>query len=262
MTCNGLTTTGISGDVKVYEPDGYASTQYLHGNINSSTPQILWQTNPDGQLYLYSWIGWGWYIMGHFDKTSGGYYATSDATLKNNINNLNQAHSLERILNITPRSYKFNGNDKDIFIGIIAQEISPNMPNALSETPISGLKDQPTTSHYQVNYNDIFIHNVNATKELHKIIQEQATIISNQEIRILNIETQLSNNFDFSIADTTIVNPIIPIVISDIIQDKNIAIDTVTTTQYNDVINRMEILEQQIIDLNKLLVKIKKELKK
>ena len=85
------------------------------------------------------------------------------------------------------------------------------------------------------------------------------TILNNQyESRIMNIESQLSNNFDFSIISDTkpevsedLVEAVIPTVI-----------DTVTPSQYNALVKRFETLELQMIDQAKLISKMKKELKK
>jgi hypothetical protein len=89
-------------------------------------------------------------------------------------------------------------------------------------------------------------------------LQEIHDSITQQELRIKNIETQLSNNFDFSIA----IIKDLPDVIIPPIPESIIAVDTVSASQYNDLVRRFEILESQMVDQAKLLSKLKKELKK
>jgi hypothetical protein len=92
---------------------------------------------------------------------------------------------------------------------------------------------------------------ISKNKELQSILNTQ------YELRITNIETQLANNFDF-----TVVPDIIPEVTIPIVSVPEIVIDTVSASQYNALVKRFEILESQMVDQAKLLSKLKKELKK
>ena len=153
------------------------------------------ESSPGGNLNFMSWGSiflnqWG--QVGNFHRQTGQYSYISDKAVKIDIVDLNQAHSLERILSITPRSYRMIADDdiNNRCIGIVAQEIEEKIPYCLNKTAISEQSDHAKTSFFNVNYNDIFMHNVNATKEIYKIMIET----TNEQNLQINSITDLYNS--------------------------------------------------------------------
>jgi hypothetical protein len=138
-------------------------------------------------------------------RYNGTTAISSDDRLKHNEKNI--TNSLDVIKKIQPVKYfktakmfdeNFNfeidisGNpitseDYHIESGLIAQEVK-NIKELQycvggGETDISGNK-QP----YNLNYNDIFVYNIAATKELHQLVQTQQTTIEEQQQEIEHLK--------------------------------------------------------------------------
>jgi len=137
-----------------------------------------------------------------FCQAYGPMYATShpitsDDRLKHNEVDVTNALSTIRKLNAQkyqkttePKETDFNGEFPESYeeeTGFIAQEVMkiPELAYCVTDGQTSAGKDI-----YYLNYNDIFVVNVQAVKELDAIVQEQQSKIDSLEARL----TALENN--------------------------------------------------------------------
>jgi len=104
---------------------------YKHGNNNSY----------DWAYYGQNWTGTNISVVASGGITTGaGFYSYSDRRIKRDIRDINDQESLETVLNIMPKKYKYrdkmrNNADRDV-IGYIAQDLKsviPEMVNLKSE---------------------------------------------------------------------------------------------------------------------------------
>ena len=132
----------------------------------------------------------------------GPMYATShpissDDRLKHNEVDVSNALSTIRKLNAQkyqkttePKEADFNGELTEDYVeetGFIAQEVMkiPELAYLVSDGQTSAGKDI-----YYLNYNDIFVVNVQAVKELDAIVQSQQTKIDSLEARLTALESR------------------------------------------------------------------------
>ena len=152
--------------------------------------------------------------------------------MKKNLIQIKRDDNLNIIQNLEAYEYNYTDNDLKKFIGFIAQDVENIDPLAIS-------KHDDILS---INYNNLFIHNINATKKIYDIIQNQNEIKQNQNKRIDSLESFISSKLNNNIAiSPNQTNPL---------DEMNKNFDDMNT----------KLLEQQntIIEMNKLLVKMKK----
>ena len=137
-----------------------------------------------------------------FCQAYGAMYATSHPTssddrLKHNEVDVSNALSTIRKLNAQkyqktdePKDADFNGELTENYIeetGFIAQEVMkiPELTYCVTDGQTSSGKDI-----YYLNYNDIFVVNVQAVKELDAIVQSQQTEIDSLKARLTALENR------------------------------------------------------------------------
>jgi hypothetical protein len=140
-------------------------------------------------------------IRGTFQETAGTLIS-SDNRFKHNEVLITDALSVIRKMN--PKKYQktvvmyeedYNGEVNDEWIyesGLISQEILKidELKYCVSKTTGIVEQDKEPEEYYSLRYNDIFVYNLAATKELDQIVSMQATTIAN--LKQENID--LSNN--------------------------------------------------------------------
>jgi hypothetical protein len=132
----------------------------------------------------------------------GGFANTSDETTKQNIKTLNTQNSLNKILNVRPVNFQYIQQPNDQLIGFISQEVQELSPlathmhhhtwcdkkdasgNIIYDASGNALQDN--VYKLSLNYNDIFVHNVGATQEIYKMVNEQDQRIQNLENRTIS----------------------------------------------------------------------------
>ena len=102
--------------------------------------------------------------VGYFNMTSGVYTATSDERLKENINSIDEAVSIDVIKKLEPKTYNYKSDlEKKECVGFLAQDVMKISPKSV---------EAHDNQHAQVenmltlNKDDLFTHNVNATKNI------------------------------------------------------------------------------------------------
>jgi len=152
--------------------DGFGHFEY-----NSTNNDFRWRTRVEqggGYFQFYRRNGSNWNVMGEIHPTSGQYIAFSDVRFKQNIERLNPVKSLEKILKTNLYSYEFKHDPSSRHIGVLAQEYKETNRHAINiMRNVEEEEKKEGEENLGVAYNDIFIHNVNATKELYKIIEQQ-----------------------------------------------------------------------------------------
>jgi hypothetical protein len=194
--------------------DGTQAFQFISRNANSNVENIISYIN-----------------------STGDYIKSSDATKKNNIVILNQEKSYERIKNTDIYSYFYNNQSEDDIkqnrkcIGVLAQEIQNSNKHCIQE-----YTNSDNTKNLAVDYNSLFLHNMNATRLIIKKLEK--------------IENSLT------IPD----NP-------PLIKQNGIIIEE--SININDLLNRINILENQIIlqqnqinEHQKIILLLKKNINK
>jgi hypothetical protein len=128
---------------------------------------------------------------------NGNVYWASDNRLKHNEEDITDALGTIRKLNAQkyqktdePKEADFNGELTDYYMeetGFIAQDVMeiPELAYCVTEGVTAEGKDI-----YNLKYNDIFVVNVQAVKELDAIVQSQQTKIDSLEARLTALENK------------------------------------------------------------------------
>ncbi len=176
------------GTIYIYsriDIESASSTFYILGNNILTTEYFI--VNSGADIYNDCIV--------NYSITANGYDSSSDNRLKHNEIVLN--NGLEIIRQIQPQVYQKTRNFKDqdfsgvlsenyiIEAGIIAQDIV-NI-NDLSFCVIPGNETTP----YYLNYNNIFVYNLVALKELYTIYENQLHIINDFSNNLININTEI-----------------------------------------------------------------------
>jgi hypothetical protein len=131
---------------------------------------------------------WGYQA---YVESNGAWVQLSDRRAKDDIEDLNPVKSLEKILQLTAKHYVMRDSPHDRTkkcVGFISQEVEEVIPEAVSSYTEEEKDDMDERKMKCLNYNDIFIHNVNATKTLYGFIQKQ-----NDEINTLRETVRQQN---------------------------------------------------------------------
>jgi hypothetical protein len=156
--------------VKIQQPPNYGlglfrdDDNFYEYYINSNNNLALFYNNA---------------TIGYFEASTGNYVVTSDRRLKRNIRSLQS--TLDKVSQLNPSKYSYirTGSDTET-IGFIAQEVEEVFPELVSTA--EGKDGQEIKG---VNYSGMSVIAI-------KAIQEQQTIIDNQEMRISELETQIA----------------------------------------------------------------------
>ena len=125
-------------------------------------------------------------ITGAGTGTSINFNTTSDRRLKQNINDLNGA--LDMIKLIRPRTYEYIANPKLSQIGFIAQELVEVFPQAVSGDPNGNVEEEPM----MVDYSKITPVLTGAIKELNELVRDQKQLIEKQQAEIAALKEALN----------------------------------------------------------------------
>lgn len=167
----------------------------LNGNVISNVGsyigfnggQTIYQFGAD--LYTYAYWGLGGAPSYPLDvygsaRCTSGLWISSDKRFKKNITNLNS--TLEKVLSVKTYSYLYDQQqfpkmrfDDGLHFGVLAQEIKEVFPNLVSED-----KD----GYNSVNYLEIIPLLITS-------MQEQQTIIENQNQKISDLENKFNTTF-------------------------------------------------------------------
>jgi hypothetical protein len=116
----------------------------------------------------------------------------SDRRLKENIVNVDENRSLEKIINSKVYAWNYKHRPNKINIGFMADELEPVNQHCIS-TMISLPEYEDEKDVKAVNMQDMFVHNVNAVKVLHSIIQGQASKITSLEAEISSQREEINS---------------------------------------------------------------------
>ena len=211
-TTNPLHKLDVSGNIRasgfVSTPDIYVNFVSLGGN--------LWHNGSARPVFYFGSGGQNYYRGGnpgdtatsphHFrnstDNTtvsfthsgivraSGGFSDVSDERIKKDIVDNDNEDSLNKILSIECKKYKYIDETKGtaLITGFIAQQVLQIIPEAV-DFDVGTLPngDEIQNFHY-LNKMRIFVHNIAATQELHRIITRQQAVIDSLIARIEILE--------------------------------------------------------------------------
>ena len=200
--------------------DGFAGVQQGVMQVDSATTQFIWKNDMNGRFF---WLTNGFrmvftsdgrlgvgtptpshslHVAGSAFKNDGSttWLTASDRRLKKDINKYTDG--LDKVLQIEPVRFTYTGKggtkDGQVAIGIIAQELQKIAPYMIGEVELSD--EQQTIigkygvpSEKMINTKTYLSYDatalpymlLNAIKEQHKLIQEK-------ELKIANLETQLT----------------------------------------------------------------------
>ncbi len=125
---------------------------------------------------------------------SGTWETNSDRRLKQNIAPLKNSSDILRALQLYEFEYNgLGGTAKgNKYTGFIAQELQEVLPNAVGTVNLwLNPEDKQQTELLTVNPNDVWMHNVNATKELIAKVDEQNLTIERLETALEQRDMQL-----------------------------------------------------------------------
>jgi|GEM_PF-2440041 len=141
-----------------------------------------WIVNNNGDLSLYLKAGAGAAISyrGAFDEISGYYSWTSDARLKQEVQDYQL--TLDKLKQLSPKRYSYiHDPNKEKHIGFIAQELEMLYPEFV-------VKPTSENKFYSVNYAGLSVVAITAIKEQQELIEKQEVKIESQEVRIAKLE--------------------------------------------------------------------------
>jgi len=123
-------------------------------------------------------------------RANGSFTTVSDERIKKDIEDIDDEDSLNKILLVQCKKYKYIDETKgtNFVTGFIAQQIKEIIPEAVHiATEPQNEGDEIQDFHY-LDKMMIYTHNVSATQELHRIIMRQQTVIDSLISRIEALE--------------------------------------------------------------------------
>jgi len=152
-------------------------------------PEAMWKCCIIGNYRLgFQRDSTNWTTQAYID-INGQYWPPSDERLKEDIKPLNTSNSLEKILAIKPVSWRFKNSPFDETkrsIGFISQQVEEVNPYSIS-TWTEEQKSDDSIKH--LSYQDLGVHNIGATQEIYKIVQEQQMMINDLNDKINRLES-------------------------------------------------------------------------
>jgi hypothetical protein len=124
----------------------------------------------------------------HQSNNGTTWGVTSDRRIKTNIEFANLDICYSSIQALTLRRYEYNSNlfsnreDKHI-IGLIAQEVQPIFPKAVTQTSSLGFSDL-----LGINYDQLYMANLGATKKLMEVVEQQGSTIQSMQIQLSTLQ--------------------------------------------------------------------------
>ena len=162
------------GETYIQAGTGYQIRIQPNGQINSTL-------NSGGASMYLNYQGNGAIYAG---SSYAVLYAGSDRKIKTDIKDAES--TLEKILNLTPRTFRYKERPNDISYGFIAQEVEEVMPEivktseGVSNCAGEEIVDQKSIESYGLAWASILV----------KAIQEQQEIIKQLTNRIINLENK------------------------------------------------------------------------
>lgn len=180
------------------------STDYTAINIPGNGKLFITSSNDPITFYSYNkTIDWSDWTFDNFQR-EGGIFGTSDDRLKHNEKKIdNGLYILEKLNPLFYQKTKtlldenytgdLSGYEWKYEAGIIAQDVEK-----INELKYLVNKDQKGTDNngniiegvYSLNYDDLFVYNIAATKELHKKVNDQQELINSLIKRIEMLENK------------------------------------------------------------------------
>ncbi len=206
ITCTGMTCTGGIITNTIHAPTSGNTWLRLKGG-NSWGAEVYiggWETYYRANKHWFYARGPNNANM-HPSSAYGGVFFngnvkwSSDDRLKHN--EVDVTNALATVRQLTAQKYQktnepkdadFNGELTEAYVeetGFIAQDVMaiPELAYCVEEGVTAAGKDI-----YYLNYNDIFVVNVQATKELDQIVQNQSKTIQALNTRLLSLESRLA----------------------------------------------------------------------
>jgi len=124
-------------------------------------------------------------------RANGPYTNVSDERIKKDIEDIDDEDSLNKILLVQCKKYKYIDESKGtgFITGFIAQQIKEIIPEAVHiATEPQNEGDEIQDFHY-LDKMMIYTHNVSVTQELHRMLKRQETIIDSLISRIEALES-------------------------------------------------------------------------
>ncbi len=170
----------------------------LLDGLHASAIQTQWSTISNGIQYN-SNVGIGrqptaniFEVEGNASKTTAGsWLANSDRRIKENVHEIEGAlDTLDRVrpvaFHYTPEYLAAHPSAKDIeYFNVIAQEFAEVFPDYVHDSGENGI--------LQVDTYPALIHAVAAVRELHQVVRDQQTQISDLEARLAKLESAMSS---------------------------------------------------------------------
>jgi hypothetical protein len=170
-------TTAISYGNRVESTGGFASLGHPQFNITSTTSSTPFE------WVLRSGTSMQFYVNNSAVvatlTTSGVWTNASDARYKENIRPI--TYGLAEVMQLLPCAYNIIGSEKQE-IGFVAQEVEPLLPELVDSTRNSVTEEERLTLSYG-----------QMSAVLVKAIQEQQTIIADQDVKMGQLADQLTN---------------------------------------------------------------------
>jgi hypothetical protein len=199
LTSSSVTlTNGIGNNVPTgfaphawYYNTNFEMNYYNNGNYNDVYDGLClnMSLNPTYKFGFYSRTSATNSLLAFFDSAGTLTQSLSDEREKTNIEPINIKNSYDKIMKLN--TYKFNWKnleDKTTDnIGVLAQEISTITNKATRLTDFQhNLIDGTSTMRLRVSYQDLFVHNINATKYLASTTTANFSKIENSLTQTIN----------------------------------------------------------------------------
>jgi len=156
---------------------------YRGGNPgDTSTSPHIWRNSADSSIVSITHSG--------NVRASGGFTDLSDERIKKDIVDVDNEDSLNKILSIECKKYKYIDETKGtaLITGFIAQQVLQIIPEAVDFDVGTLPNGEEIQDFHYLNKMRIFVHNVAATKELHRLIVSQQEVINGLIARIETLE--------------------------------------------------------------------------
>ena len=121
--------------------------------------------------------------LGEFDATSGNYAASSDRSLKTNIEDVSAV--LPKVMNLAPKEYNYKKDLSSKYIGLIAQDLQEEFPQVVRES--QGREGEKGT--LLVDYSQLTVLAIGAIQEQQQVIEDQDEKIADLEERLEDLES-------------------------------------------------------------------------
>jgi hypothetical protein len=138
--------------------------------------------------------GWAFYSNGPQYSTSGGAWQPSDLNLKLNVQDYHGA--LATINQLSPKTYSFTGAYPQLNLpagehfGLVSQDVELILPTLVRDVTHpaqydeNGVETSAAVIIKAMNYNELHAIEIQAIKELHELVNQQAVVINDLQAQI------------------------------------------------------------------------------